>query len=307
MFDMNDPPIPSGVYLCRPLVLRVTETTTPFFPGPSPVESEEVAVGQDAEKLYESTKQHNDCFVINRPIVMDYVTELVRAARVIREREYNVVLCPLRGARLPGIQAKVMADNADIFRPFDGTGMAQGSNDDRILSELREVIYSTPVTSEPRRIGVLDTAIGGDSCRSLARLLSQLNADEGQQQWQVRFHLLHAAHRKPPRANQAYSYGNKLLRVEIEYHPVADLLIEDEPALLGYDLSRQGTLSNSHRLQQDGQILYRDEQKATLYRRAPLDETMIGIVSNEISQNIQSLPDAELVDPDRWKAHRDRS
>lgn len=303
MFDMNNSPIPSGIYLCQPLVLQTIQVTNPFFPGASPVEPQEIAVGEDAKKLYASAKQSQDCFVVNRPIVMDYAVELVRAARLIREREYDLVLCPLRGARLPGIQARVMADNADNFRSIDGTGMAQGSNDARILRELREIIFSTPGKSEPRQLGVLDTAKGGDSCHNMARLLSLLNK-ESEQEWGVRFHLLHAADRTPPRATQAYSYGSQTFQVEIDYHPVADLLIEDEPALLGYDITRQGSQSFSHRLQQDGSILYRDREKATLFRKAPLDETMIGIVTDEVSHHIQGLPDAQLIDPERWKAHK---
>lgn len=303
MFDMNDSPIPSGIYLCQPLVLQATQITNPFFPGASPVEAQEVAMGKDAESLYASAKQAPTFFVVNRPIVMDYAVELVRAARLIREREYDLVLCPLRGARLPGLQARVMSDNADTFRPFDGTGMAQGSNDERILREVREIIFSTPVRSDPRKVGVLDTAKGGDSCHSLARLLSTLNQEAGQD-WLVRFHLLHAADRTPPRASQAYSFGSRTFEVEIDFHPVANLLIEDEPALLGYDISREGSQSSSHRLQQDGHILYRDKERAILFREAPLDETMIGIVTNEISQHIQGLPDAQLIDPDRWKIHK---
>lgn len=302
MYDMGCSPVPSGIWLCEPLIYRTTEITNPYYPKSTPIEPEEVASGSDIDQLVSKYRNKENYFIMNGPVVMDYASELVRTVRLIKEQAYELVLCPLRGARLPGIQARVMLDNADCFRQFDGTGMAQGNNDTRILNEIESNLSATTNPEEPRRLGVLDTAIGGDSCNALARLLETLNKKQGKE-WIVRFHLIHPAQRQPPRAVNAFAYQTKTFRVEIDYHPVADLLIEDEPKLLGYGTKPNGTQTVTHRLQQDGQIILLDQGSATLFRKAPLDEMMIGIVSEKISEQIQSLPDAVLIDPDRWKEH----
>ena len=299
---MSNSPIPSGMYICQPLLLQTTQLTNPFFQKSSPIETEETATGLDAIKL-RTTHGHNDgVFVVNQPIIMNYAAELIKAVRIIQERQYEIVLCPLRGARMPGLQARVMSDNVDLFRPFDGTGMAQGTNDERILRRLEELLTANTAPAEPRQIGVLDTAIGGDSCSALTKLLAQLSR-QMKQEWDVRFHLIHAFERRPTRATRAYSHRTTSFRVEIDYHPVADLLIEDEPALLGFDTKHDGNQTVIHRFQQDGQIMYCEGETTTLFRKAPLDEVMIAVVSDEISRQIQELPDATLLVPDRWKKH----
>lgn len=299
---MNNSPIPSGMYLCEPLVLHTSQITNPYFHSSSPLEQEEKATGSDARKLLKTYSQGANVFVVKKPVVMDYAAELVRAVRVIKERRYELVLCPLRGARMPGIQARAMSDNADIFHPFDGTGMAQGINDERILRDLAAIMTAASPPSEPRQVGVLDTAIGGDSCVALTRLLRQLSRQLNQH-WRVRFHLIHASQSRPPRATNAYSYSTKDFQVEIDYHPVADLLIEDEPALLGYDTKWDGTQTVINRFKQDGQIVYCEGETTTVFRKAPLDEAVIAVVSNEISQQIQGLADAKLIEPDQWRKH----
>jgi hypothetical protein len=153
--------------------------------------------------------------------------------------------------------------------------------------------------AEQRKIGVLDTAVGGDSCRAMARLLRQLN-DEAVQAWSVQFHLIYGADRYPSRATEAYSSGGKLFQVDVVYHEVASLLIEDEPGLLGYDVNRGSGQSNIVRFRQEGQILVCDTQGATLFRKAPLDETMIALVGREMAKLIQTMPDIKPVNLDYW-------
>lgn len=81
-----------------------------------------------------------------------------------------MVLCPMRGARLAGIQGGAMCYDSQ-FRAMDGAGISQGINDARIIADLRQLILDIPCPNERRRVDILDTAKGSDSCYALARLL----------------------------------------------------------------------------------------------------------------------------------------
>src|SRR5207253_752090 len=112
------------------------------------------------------------------------------------------------------------------LQPFDGADMAKRINDDRILADLRRLVHERPRAGDLRKIGVLDTAVGGDSCREMSRLLRQVN-DEGDESWLVRFHLIHAEDGFPGRAKEAYASASKRLQIDLMYHSVTSLLIED--------------------------------------------------------------------------------
>ncbi len=90
------------------------------------------------------------------------------------------------------------------------------------------------------------------------------------------------------------------MKIAIFYHAVQSLLIEDEPELLGYDVSRAGGRLQIVPIKKDGQILLVTKDKAVLYTRAPLDETMIALVSREIMERIQEMPDIRPLNLDEW-------
>jgi hypothetical protein len=188
-----------------------------------------------------------------------------------------------------------MSSKADLFRAFDGTGMAQGVNDAHIIAELKAILLHSSPYTQPRRIAVLDTAKGGDSCLACTRLLGTVNRECGQA-WDVTFHLFHPRGRIPPRSWRAYDHKTPQFHPSVLYHAVADLLIEDERNLLGYDVERVGPEIVSRRFQQDGTILYCDGRNVTVFRKAPLDEVMIGIVGQEIADELNHLPDVSPVD-----------
>lgn len=199
---------------------------------------------------------------------------------------------------MPGLQAELIG-KSQAFRAFDGADMGAGLNEERILDDLRRLIFKREPSSEPRKIAVLDTARGGDSCRELARLLHEVN-HEREESWIVDFDLIHSADRRPPRAYQAHRHETSRMKIAIFYHAVQSLLIEDEPELLGYDVSRAGGRLQIVPIKKDGQILLVTKDKAVLYTRAPLDETMIALVSREIMERIQEMPDIRPLNLDEW-------
>lgn len=295
MFETPTNYVASGQYICWPTLANTISLAGPVYAKASPLEPERIAHGRDAGLLLDSYANQPSCYTMQQSVVRDYAAGVVRAIRAITELNYEIILCPIRGARMPGIQCSVMSSKPGLFQAFDGTGMAQGVNDARIVAELKAILLASPPQTQPRRIAVLDTAKGGDSCLSCARLLGIINRD-ARQSWDVTFHLFHAKGKTPPRSRQAYDYKTEQFRLLVRYHEVTDLLIEDDPKLLGYATERAGPEIFSRRFQQDGTILYCDGQNVTQFRKAPLDEVMIGIVGQEIARELNSLPDVMPVD-----------
>jgi hypothetical protein len=199
-------------------------------------------------------KKSTGVFTVSEPVLIQYADKLVAVARILKENSYDVILCPLRGARMPGLQAELVG-NSNAFSAFDGTDMGAGLNEKRILDDLRRLIFEKEPSPHPRRIAVLDTARGGDSCRELARLLYEVNYYEREEEWIVDFDLIHAAERRPPRAYQAYRYGFGQMQIAIFYHAVQSLLIEDEPALLPFGAKPHYTLNSKVVATSDGDTL----------------------------------------------------
>jgi hypothetical protein len=244
------------------------------------------------------SRQSKDVFGVSQQVLKGYAEKLIEVSRIIKESAYDLVLCPMRGARMPGLQGQLVTQS-EPFQPFDGTDMGKRINEERILADLRRLILDRSRAGEQWKLSVLDTAVGGDSCREMARLLRQVN-DGCNEQWLVRFHLIHAEDQYPGRSTAAYLFASKRLQIEIMPHSVTSLLIEDEPSLLGYDVYRGTHESHIVRFQQEGQIFVHGPQGVRLYRRAPLDETMIALVSQEIMKLIQEMPDVKPVNLDYW-------
>jgi hypothetical protein len=299
MFDPPQTLVGSGLWIAPPLVYQAVEISSPYVPPSAPIEPDYSTVGPaETSRFADAMKRERSPFIIKQRVLTAYATKILDVARMLKESGYGVILCPLQGARLPGMQAGVICQN-QWFRAFDGTDLSRGTNDDRILGVLRQLIAERPRTDETRKIGVLDTAIGGDSCREFTRLLRHLS-DQAKEPWHVHFHLLHEEGRLPIRANQAYGYQSATFQIGISYHAVRSLLIEDEAGLLGYGVARGGGESRVVRYQQDGQALLFEDDKATLFRTAPLDETVISLVAREIMHLIQSQPDLTPIDLDYW-------
>jgi hypothetical protein len=295
-FDQPSTIVGSGVWLAPALVLREIHITSPYLQPAAPIEPVDYAEGAQAAALAAEMKKRQEGYLVSQQVLKAYADKVIEVARKIKERAYDIVLCPLRGARMPGLQANIIC-KTEFFQPFDGTNMSRGNNDERILADLRRLIFDKPMTGDARNIGILDTAIGGHSCTAFSRLLRILN-DETKETWYARFHLIHEEGRRPDVVRQAYQNGSTRLILDIDYHPVVSLLIEDEAALLGYNVQSGRSETSIYRIQRDGQILLQQLDKVTLYRRAPLDETMIALVAKEIMDRIQQLPDIRPVNLD---------
>src|ERR1051326_3171689 len=201
MFNRPTTIVGSGGFVCEQLLAQPGNITSPFLKAGA-LEQGDGASGPQTSGFVARVRETPNVFTVHQPTLNVYAKRLIEVTRIIKESNYDLMLCPMRGARMPGMQAELVSQS-DPFSPFDGSDMGKGVNDDRIKADLRSLIFERPCAGEQRKIGVLDTAVGGDSCREMARLLRQVN-DEVREQWSATFHLIHAEGRIPPRATDAY-------------------------------------------------------------------------------------------------------
>jgi hypothetical protein len=290
MFNTPYTHVGSGLFVCEQLFTQPITITSPFIKDSAPIMPVEQVDAWEVDFFVNRMKREPNVYRMRQDVVKQYATKLIEVARIIKESAFDIVLCPMRGARMPGLQADLVCQT-ELFSPFDGADMAKGINDDRILGELR--------AGDERKIGVLDTAVGGDSCCAMARLLRQIN-DEAKQRWSVVFHLIYGDGKYPSRSTGAYSFRTKNFDVAIQTHEVTSLLIEDEPGMLGYSVVRGMGQSYIQPFQQEGQIMTYGKEGAKLLPNAPLDETMISLVGREMMNLILTMPDIKPVNLDYW-------
>jgi hypothetical protein len=297
MFNTPYTHVGSGLFVCEQLLAQPVTITSPFIKSSAPIEPVEQVGAREVSAFVDRMRKQANVYRMQQDVVKRYAAKLIEVSRIIKESAFDIVFCPMRGARMPGLQADLVCQT-EPFNPFDGSDMAKGFNDDRILGDLRRMIGELPAADE-RKIGVLDTAVGGDSCCAMARLLRQLN-DEAKQKWSVTFHLIYGDGKYPARSTGAYGFRSKLYDVDVQPHEVTSLLIEDEPGMLGYSVNRGAGQSYITPYQQEGQFMIYGKDGATLFRKAPLDETMISLVGREMMNLILTMPDIKPVNLDYW-------
>jgi hypothetical protein len=294
--------IGSGAYCFERLIQGRTyqppiEMTGPCVTPWSTLQPERYESGPGIDLFVSEMKKRPDVFSVQQNTLSDYAQTIVQVARVIKESQYDVILCPLRGARHPGLHANIMCKN-EPFSPFDGAHLAQGENDGRILDDLRRIVTGLSTSAKPLKISVLDTAVGGDSCREFARLLSLLNG-QLKGRWAVDFHLIYGAEKFPRRSWDAGGYTSETLKINVKHHEVTNLLVEDEVRMLGYDLAEDGSGTRIVRVSHLGQIMVYNSTEAKVFKEAPFDEMMVAIVGAEIADELRTLPEVRPVNLDQ--------
>lgn len=285
----------SGEFICGPILANTIAINNAYFPHDSPLTVKEYAYGRDAVKLYDACGSTPHILRVNREHFTEYASQIVKGVRIVNEMSYDVVLFPLRGVRNVAVQATVMSPDNSNYWAIDGTQMWNSHNDQRIQGDLRSILAHEKYQGRHLRIGIVDTAKGGNGCHALANHFDQIHTDNNAQ-WDLHFHLFHSQYRDPALARTVITnQGN--VRKAVDFYPVQDLLFEDESRLLGYELIKEGKKTFAQRFQEEGQILLPVENGYALYEPAPLDTTMIAIMGNAITEELQTLPDVELSKP----------
>ncbi|HEV3313118.1 MAG TPA: hypothetical protein VG815_21620 [Chloroflexota bacterium] len=259
-----------------------------FVEQNSPLQEKEQFWGLDADKFVAEAMKQPATYVVPKLHIMSYSERIVQIARMIKERRYDIVIAPLRGAALAGRQLEPMCAPYAV-ESIDAGDMGRGLNHDRIARDLQDAICDKPKRNERRLIGVVDTAVGGHSCLALTEILRSLQS-KANDPWYVGFHLLHAASRTPNVNSVRSLPKSEWFEVEVRLHPVEDLIAEDKNAFLGSELVREPGWSRVVQYRTDGTIVvYESGVRAVVYQEAALDDVLVALVARENIEEINTL------------------
>src|SRR5438128_5736293 len=132
LFDQHYTIVGSGVYYCERPVARPVAITGPFVDSNQVLKPAEYERSENAARLAERLRRQPGVVGIEDVALSDFADMLVRVARSIKEYRYDVVLCPLRGGRIIGLETNLICQSEPI-EPFDGSDMGRRLNEQRNL------------------------------------------------------------------------------------------------------------------------------------------------------------------------------
>jgi len=86
--------------------VRPAEITSPFLKPAAQPQVVDYHTETQAALFASKAKQSKGVFSVSQQVLSRYAEKLIEVSRIIKESAYEVVLCPMRGARMPGLQRK---------------------------------------------------------------------------------------------------------------------------------------------------------------------------------------------------------
>lgn len=176
-------------------------------------------------------------------------------ARNLAERPIDLMIVPYRGGLTPSLHLQVMNKFQYPQLPL---GFSAGSQERNRQSIEEELIWNLERFRERGQllIGVIDTAIRGDSSLKLANILKSAKRHFEKQPWRVVFHLLHSDEKysTPPLVKDIAKFNAASLGFEVELHKVPSLLVEDWDEGIGLRADWQNGICY-YKTTTDGQVI----------------------------------------------------
>jgi len=207
------------------------------------------------ELVYELKESFKDARIITREQIDSYADQLVAVASNLAERPIDLMIVPYRGGLTPSLHLQVM----NKFKyPHFPLGFSRGSQERNRQSIEDELVWNLERFREREKllIGIIDTAIRGDSSLKLADILNSAKRHFYKQQWRIVFHLLHSDEKypTPPLVKGIANFNAERLWFEVELHKVASLLVEDWDEGIGLRAAWQNGICY-YRTTTDGQVI----------------------------------------------------
>ena len=213
------------------------QVTSPWeIANPMPVKETPFTIVDVAGKqwLAELQLAHKDAKVLQRQEVAAYANRLVETAKEFAVNPIDCLIVPYRGGLTPSMPLQVMNK---LQYPTIPLGFSRGS-DEKHWPAIRDELIERLGHYRDRpqlAIGVIDTAIRGDSALALAHVLRMTKEIFNQQKWTVTFHLLHATdrHKTPLLTWGIPGLSTGELVFDVRLHQVPSLLVDDWDEGLG--------------------------------------------------------------------------
>jgi len=243
------------------------------------------------ELVYELKESFKDARLIMREEVDSYADRLVEVATDLAKRPINVMLVPYRGGLTPSLHLQVM----NKFQyPHIPLGFTQGSQERNRQSIEDELVWNLERLQKRAQlvIGIIDTAIRGDSSFKLADILKSAKRHFDKHQWRVVFHLLHSREKypTPPLVRDIANFNTESLWFEVELHDVPSLLVEDWDEAIGLRTDWQNGICY-YKTTTDGQVISKlpDGNVAVLHSKN-LPMLIHSFIANSVTDSMLTNP-----------------
>lgn len=247
------------------------------------------------ELIYELKESFKEARIITREEIDSYADQLVNVARNLAERPIDLMIVPYRGGLTPSLHLQVMNKFQYPQLPL---GFSAGSQERNRQSIEDELIWNLEQFREREQllIGVIDTAIRGDSSLKLADILKSAKRHFEKQQWRIVFHLLHSDEKypTPPLVEGIVKFNFDTLWFEVELHKVPSLLVEDWDEGIGLRADWKNGFCY-YKTTTDGQVISRlpDGNVAVLHSNN-LPTLIHSFIANSVTDSMLTNPNLTL-------------
>jgi len=118
MFDTPYTHIGSGLFVCEQILSQQINITSPYVKPNAPAEPVEQIGCREVDDFVARKKLNRCVFPVQQSVLSEYAAMLIEVSRLIKESAYDIVFCPMRGARMAGLQANLVCES-EPFNPFE--------------------------------------------------------------------------------------------------------------------------------------------------------------------------------------------
>jgi hypothetical protein len=255
---------------------------------------------QAAGRLLEHFNKGNSAYIKVNDI-NKYADELIKLAATIKSSQYDMLICPLRGALKPTSYLKTMnaIDTEVQWLPF--TGASSGKNDKEIKGYLKQIIGKNLGDKELFTISIIDTAIEGYGINKLTDLLIQLREFfPDSQNWIIRFYIIHPSTANTVRIESVQRKSTSNLQFIVHRSKVDSLLVEDWEPALGINIRFSGSSIEAKNGIQSGRIILKDNDSILVVDSDEMSKYVDVLIASKISEAMATHPDLKYVE-DVWQ------
>ena len=281
-FHAEDSPIRvEGFELCNPMPLLEPEKVLRDVGPPGTLPELQQAYRVSAAQ------------VITEAQLIDYAQAVVNVGKAVRADRYQLIFVPLRGGLKPGTQLEVILKYSVRVEWLPYTGGSTGRNDELLIRILRDALEELAKEQSQLRIAVVDTAIGGHGAAHLAELMLAAASVVDASGIEVTFHLIHPRERHPARAEGISSLTAPSIALNVVFHPVESLLVEDWSEAIGIRIvpdDDAGLLIK--KACTEGRVIIRDAEAVRVVDSEELQNVVDAYIARFVNLDILTDPKA---------------
>jgi hypothetical protein len=199
-----------------------------------------------------------------------YGQRLIELTTHVQETPTHCSLGPLRGAAKPCVTAEVMSRGGIQYDFFNFQENSEKSNQQRILTDLTEILKQRDPDQTVYTINITDTSKGGQGINNLVDFLAHIKNTTTQfqkQHWKLDLNLFHDTTKNTNLGNIHNVLGKQVpgvFEIQLNRYPVSHLIVEDFDPALAFTLEWDGKRHAFKPCSVPGQFLYQTGNEVRL-------------------------------------------